>query len=465
MYSLEIYLTSYPPGPSGGERADPERANHERANTKCEAYKSNQNRRRCSCFEYSRKERLLRRSVHVLPYLLTVASIIGISIDVYASYRTAAPLLTDPCASLPLNPDVSGAGVRISFYVSGAITIIIAILGHLHCKVTGVKAMSGLLLFAQICYSINLFKGLRWFRSAENTELSAVDALTGAMILNAYISAVSVTFSMKECMTARWLILSGLISQVPALVVVALVMAKLQKFSPGSPDANYRRFSAFWWGIFDTCNGASANFWLYFTLRGFTWVHNSWLCCQHMVYYDAAEKPKERNKRYGIQESVYDSIPATAFNKYGEWLAFFISSITSLELTLRSHNLQHTSRWAAWGQAQQIFVAMCSCLYLCFRFHLMFASKMWQEDKKLFGNLHIAGIQISSMTTTRLKLLSSRINSWSLSGELTAITHFVCSAYDQQIMPELNANIWLGGRSCIATLSSLEKVGSTEKKS
>jgi ankyrin repeat protein len=252
------------------------------------------------------------------------------------------------------------------------------ILGHFHSEETGVKELGIALLFAQVYYTLNLLKGLSWLRKREDMELSTLDAPIGAMMLDANISIVSATFSMKECLAARQLIRWGLFSQTFALAVVALVMADLSNLVPENPDPLCRCITVIWWGPFDTCHGPSVNFWLYFALRSLTWIHDLWLCCWHMGRYDAAEKasrPRFDFDTFHISKTVYDSVPATAFTKYREWLALFVGSIANLELTLGLHNLQYTDGWATWGQTAQIVVAVCSCLHWCYNFYSMFKMK------------------------------------------------------------------------------------------
>ncbi|KAF1954423.1 hypothetical protein CC80DRAFT_550448, partial [Byssothecium circinans] len=334
--------------------------------------------------------RILKPSIKLLPVFWMVVSIAS-SAFLYHNKITNALPTTETCPTLSINPDVAGRGVRISLYITGAMAAITAVLGHLHGEVTGIKEISQALFFAQVYYAINLLKGLGWFQNKKNTELSAMDALAGVMVLDAYTSIASVTFSMKECLAARQLIRWGLFLQLFALVIVALVMVKLPTFAQENTDGPCHCLLAFWWERFDACNGPSVNFWLYFFLRCLAWIHHFWLSSWHMGHYDAADKanrtdPYTDYDTLNIGKGVYDSIPATAFTKYWEWLALFISSICSLELTLRSHDLASTDGWAAWSQSAPIIVAILSCLHWSYNSYSMFKPKNMKRRQEVLDN-------------------------------------------------------------------------------
>lgn len=276
------------------------------------------------------------------------------------------------CTLSPINADIAGVGVRGSIWLSGTMVIAMALLGHLHAEVTGVKEISPAVLLAQVYYTVNILIGYK-------TGLAAADLLVAAMILDSLTSIFSITFSMKECLASRLLISLGLGFQLFALFVLAFVIAKLPTVGAeeGAVDASCRCFRAYWWGPVDTCTGVSWSFWLYYGLRFTTWAHDAWLCLWHMHRFDAAEKAArdENNTDIHLESSVYDSIRATTFTKYMEWIPIFMGSAINLELTLQRYRLQGFEEIAGWGQTTPLIVALAAFFRWCYVLYAMFQEK------------------------------------------------------------------------------------------
>lgn len=265
--------------------------------------------------------------------------------------------------------------------------MLIAGLGHFHAEETGVKTINMTLLGAIIYYSWNL----------STKQMTAVDILLGTMILDSLTSVTSITFSMKECLAARQLIRVGLLVQLFALFVLAGAMRKLH-------DASYRGglgassdscpcFQAYWWGPVDTCNGASPTFWLYFTLKVTTFVHNAWLCLWYMEHYDVAEKSArdDKNTSIDIPKTVYDSIPATAFTKYQELIPTSFASIT-IELTLAGSHFQGSEDVSSWGQTAQLVVTGVTFSFWCYGVYSMFKEKNVRRRQEVLNRSSIGSL-------------------------------------------------------------------------
>jgi hypothetical protein len=205
-----------------------------------------------------------------------------------------------------------------------------------HAEETGVTNVKWVILSAQFIYGLNL--------CIQN--VTAADNIIGAMVLDCLSLMGSAIFSMKECLVARQTIRFGFIVQSFCFLVIMKIMRGFQYGDSSCPC-----FQVFWWGHLDSCDGLSPTFWLYFILRITITIHNAWLCYYHMHYYDAAEKLArcDTNTRFrDIEETVYDSIPATAFTKHREFIPVFIGSVVNVESTARAFDVLQDLR--GWGQ-------------------------------------------------------------------------------------------------------------------
>ncbi|KAI5843321.1 ankyrin repeat-containing domain protein [Morchella snyderi] len=279
-----------------------------------------------------------------------------------------------------LNPDVAGLGVRVSLWVPATIVMLVAVLGHYHAEETGVKGIAATLLVAQIIYTWNLLM----------QELGPADKLVGSMILDCLTFLTPITFSMKECLAARQLIRIGYSVQFCSVVVLAKTMTTFhhtgleQKLTISVESCSC--FQAYWWGPFDSCLGPSKTFWMYLVCKAIATIHGAWLCFRYMDHYDSAEKlscgDSSNAKIKTIGDTVYDSIPATAFTKYRESIAIAISSMVTIEVTLLGFDLPASKDISSWGQTGQILVAVATTSCFTYGFYSMWKNKNVERRQK-----------------------------------------------------------------------------------
>jgi len=261
----------------------------------------------------------------------------------------AAALVTCRCNQFDLDPDIAGFGVRFAIYVSRSVTGFAALLGHFYGKITGMKDISLGLFVTVAIYTLNLLKG------CGSGVLDNSSTLIAAMMLDTLVLVLSITFSMKECLSAYKTTMFCFLLQSASLIITMLAVDGFSRESRSSEDNGCTCFRVHQWiSIMDTCAGPPFDFWLYYSPRVLGWVHDLWLCYQHVPDYHAAKKtvatdPESISVQADISETMYDSIPATAFTKYREWLAAFVGSAICVELTLRAHGLQGARQWQSWG--------------------------------------------------------------------------------------------------------------------
>lgn len=279
------------------------------------------------------------------------------------------PEPVDSCSTL--NVDIAALGSRVSLWVSGAIVILMASLGHYHAEETGVTNVKWVVFSAQSIYALNL--------CIQNS--TDADKIVGAMVLDCLSLMGSAIFSMKECLASRQTIRIGFMVQLFCFLVIVTIMRGLEH-----GDSSCLCFQVFWWGLLDSCGGPSPTCWLYFTWRSTSTVHNAWLCYYHMPYYDAAEKSTRcdtNTKFLDIEKTVYDSIPATAFTKHREIIPVFIASVVNVEITVSAFD---GLQLRGWGQTASVVGAAFTLASFIYSIYCMFKEKNVKRRQDVINN-------------------------------------------------------------------------------
>jgi hypothetical protein len=158
-------------------------------------------------------------------------------------------------------------------------------------------------------------------------------------------------------------------------------------------------FQAYWWGPFDSCVGPAKTFWMYLVCKAVTIIHGVWLCFSYMDHYDAAEKFSRGDSNTnikGIGNTVYDSIPATAFTKYLESIVIALSSMVTIEVTLSGFDLPAANDISSWGQTGQILVAVVTTSCFTYGFYSMWKNKNVERRQKSHPSMQLRRANTSS---------------------------------------------------------------------
>jgi ankyrin repeat protein len=264
---------------------------------------------------------------------------------------------------LSVDNDATGIGIRAALYAFGGLSGIIAIMGHFHAEKSGALELGVILWFSVLVNIVNLVKS--YF-----TASSPVTILLETVMLDAYISALSITLAMKECLAQKWRVISTVILQALGIILEAAAIGTISSLqSSQSPSPNHSECACFemvWWGHISTCTGASPIFWLYFCIRTAAWLHEAWLAFCNMGQYSRAKKASSDDGKRGqngddnIPACVYDSIPATAFSSYILSLIDFLSASVSIEVSLKVYHRQDNALLRTWGQTAQLMAALWS---------------------------------------------------------------------------------------------------------
>lgn len=183
--------------------------------------------------------------------------------------------------------DIAGIGVRMAAWIQ--ITMLIFIIGvnqqATKTSNTATKELAGGLVITHLSLGISLAVLLHQGR------LSALNAAIGTMVLDAQNVALSVSFSSRDVLAARWEVITISVAQFAGLVWIGLLMSQYRVGQYQTDDC--RCFSFFWWGWHDTCSGVprmeTSIFWVYYEFRWLGSVHNWLFGLRYMWDFDAWE--------------------------------------------------------------------------------------------------------------------------------------------------------------------------------
>jgi len=288
------------------------------------------------------------------------------------------PMHTIPtCQNLSIDQDAAGIGARVALYLSGGLSTFMAGLGHFHSEPSGVLEF-GLILW------LSLFTALVNLVKSHLIASDPVNILLETAMLDAYISALSMTLAMKECVAEKWRVICTLLVQGSGIVTETVVISKIAQGQsiqrPGSDYAECRCFEMIWWGQINTCRGASPGFWLYLSLRTLSWFQEAWLALCHSGHYSQAKSARNdsnatQNTYNDVSPCVYDSVPATAFSHYIVPVFSFIGTCLSIEVFIRAHRQQDDAPLKSWGQTAQFIAALWTIYRWIQQIYQMFTIK------------------------------------------------------------------------------------------
>ncbi|KAJ2993585.1 hypothetical protein NUW58_g1794 [Xylaria curta] len=183
--------------------------------------------------------------------------------------------------------DIVGDGVLIAAWIQIGSLFFSAAIGIFHCFKTAAKEVGAGLLATQISLAISLLVPLG------RHSLAPVDALLGAMVLDAQNIALSMQLVTKETLASRWQVVMVWLGQVIGLVTVGALVGGFTTTN-WLDTSDCRCFSVFWWAWFTNCPsefpGDVAPFWMYFGLRCTTVLHGAYISSAKMGSFDRAER-------------------------------------------------------------------------------------------------------------------------------------------------------------------------------
>ncbi|KAI5865848.1 hypothetical protein GGS23DRAFT_554320 [Durotheca rogersii] len=183
--------------------------------------------------------------------------------------------------------DIVGDGVRAAAWMQVGILFLITFTGIWHPRETAVKEIGGGLIITHVSLAIALL--VPWARR----ELSPIDAILGAIILDAQGSSLSIHLVTKETLAARWQVGISLLAQLLGLAIEGILVGSFTSGLLPSQDCDC--FSVFWWAWFSNCLDDSPPndirpYWIYFAYRFLNIAHGSYFAVIRAETYHQAER-------------------------------------------------------------------------------------------------------------------------------------------------------------------------------
>ncbi|KAI0169841.1 hypothetical protein GGR52DRAFT_486016 [Hypoxylon sp. FL1284] len=195
----------------------------------------------------------------------------------------------DQCQSA--DADIVGDGVRATAWTQVGVLFFIASTGAFHSSKTAAKEIGAGLIVTHISLAIALLVPLARY------QLSPVDAVLGAVILDAQGNSLSVQLVNKDTMASRMQVRLTVITQLLGLITEGVLVGLFTK-NKLPPTDSCACFSVFWWAWFGNCPTSatalqptqSVPFWIYFGYRAICTAHGGYFAETRAKVFDIADK-------------------------------------------------------------------------------------------------------------------------------------------------------------------------------
>ncbi|KAF1949971.1 hypothetical protein CC80DRAFT_554872 [Byssothecium circinans] len=284
-----------------------------------------------------------------------------------------------------LDADISGDGVRMTFWAQIAVLIIISIIGFFHQEGTGIKEVGGGLILIHVSLVIALV-----VQMGKGT-LTSVNAAIGATILDAQNMALQIPLTAKETLAARWQVILLIPAQILGLAVLPILIVRLTKGDFASEDCKCLYF--FWWSWLSDCSAFSHSelsvFWVYYSLRWIMFIQSSFHSMYNAEWFHVSEKGERCSKPEPVKYATiqagyrYKDYPATISWSYMLFALYSLTSMAVAEVTIRDLDLHPSSHIYSVGQIIAIVVAGATIIRAAWSFVPLFN----KEDRKSFPDL------------------------------------------------------------------------------
>ncbi|KAI2626076.1 hypothetical protein GGS26DRAFT_190914 [Hypomontagnella submonticulosa] len=223
------------------------------------------------------------RFLALFGFLFTLLALILGSVS-FVGLRGDGPHVPGQCNNA--DADIVGDGVRAATWIQVGILFFIALTGAFHQKKTAVKEIGGGLIVTHVSLAIALLVPLA------GRTLSPIDAILGALILDAQRNSLSLQLVTKETLAARWQVAVVLIAQLFSLVIEGILVGSFTTHRL-LPTNGCECFSVFWWAWLSNCPSASPNdvkpYWIYFGYRSINIVHGSYFAITRTTTFHRAD--------------------------------------------------------------------------------------------------------------------------------------------------------------------------------
>ncbi|KAI8962574.1 hypothetical protein F5Y11DRAFT_185607 [Daldinia sp. FL1419] len=218
----------------------------------------------------------------------------------FVGLRAKSPDEPGQCRSA--DADIVGDGVRAASWAQVGLLFFITLTGVFHIYKTSVKEIGQGLIVTHVSLAITLLVPLG------RAELSPIDTILGALILDAQGNSLSFQLVTKETLAARGQVPVALTAQLLGLIVEGVLVGHFTANLRLTSDCDC--FPAFWWTWLSNCSSVPPNdarsFWIYFGYRFINIVHGGYFAATRCTTFDEAKTWDRENPCYPC-DSCYGS--------------------------------------------------------------------------------------------------------------------------------------------------------------
>jgi hypothetical protein len=265
---------------------------------------------------------------------------------------------SDLCTDV--DADIVGDGVRAGAWAQSGILILVVVYGRFSFHETAAKEIGAGLLITHMSLVIALLVPL------VRQELSPVDGILGAIILDVQNVSLSVQLMVKDALAARWQVYMVIFGQAAGLATIAALVSSFTADHLAADGC--RCFSAFWWAWFGNCADVLPNearpFWIYYFVRCVGFAHSSYRSVERTSSYHHAELRRDESDKSKLSEGNglvndyrYDELPATASFHYAEYSILALLSIIATEITMSRYSIHQSALIYSVGQIIPVVIA------------------------------------------------------------------------------------------------------------
>lgn len=298
--------------------------------------------------------------------------------------------------SANVDGDIAGDGTRIAIWTQVGVLLVISILGSFHTSATGAKESGAGLVLTHLSLSIAILVQMIL------GTLTLVNAVIGAMILDAQNVGLSISLTAKDTLAARWLVRIIVPAQIFGFVVISILIANFTRGEFANDD-NCSCLTVFWWAWLSNCSSSITRempiFWTYYACRCVGLCQTSFHSFYNSSKFDTAEK-SERPVMHATDEErgttamdehgsrsimlnnatyiyisqdgeagCFKEYPATVTIMYAVNGVFSLASISTVQTTIADFNLGSSSPINSVGQIISLSVAAATLIraaWLCY---------------------------------------------------------------------------------------------------
>jgi hypothetical protein len=255
--------------------------------------------------------------------------------------------------------DIAGDGVRVALWAQVIVLMLLSMIGSFHREASGIKEVGAGLVLTHMSLAIAILVQM------ERGSLSSADAILGAMLLDAQNISMSIQLAAKEALAARWQVGIVLVTEVFGLAVSAELVRRFASGSFATDDCGC--LTVFWWAWLSNCQESPLDempiYWTYYACRCVILIQTTVHSALNTEAFDKAEKddkpPENVTYLFRLEkgDAKYSEYPTTLSLMYGFYGLLAITSLVTVEMTMKDRNISASSPVESVGQISALVIA------------------------------------------------------------------------------------------------------------